>query len=100
MKRSGVKQEKICFIFDESNILSTAFLERMNALLASGEVPGLFEGEEYLSLINTYKEQATKDMKMMDVFTLFYIHFLIRLMTNCIEILLKMFNEICMSCLQ
>lgn len=39
----------------------------MNALLASGEVPGLFEGEEYLSLINLYKEQATKDMKMMDV---------------------------------
>jgi dynein heavy chain 1 len=39
--------EKICFIFDESNVLSTAFLERMNALLASGEVPGLFDGEEY-----------------------------------------------------
>jgi len=41
---------------DESNVLSVAFLERMNALLASGEVPGLFEGEEYVSLINTYKE--------------------------------------------
>lgn len=40
----------------------------MNALLASGEVPGLFEGEEYMSLINMYKEQATKDMKMMDVY--------------------------------
>lgn len=38
MKRAGVKQEKICFIFDESNVLSVAFLERMNALLASGEV--------------------------------------------------------------
>ncbi len=56
MKRSGCKQEKITFIFDESNVLSVAFLERMNALLASGEVPGLFEGEEYANLINTYKE--------------------------------------------
>jgi dynein heavy chain 1 len=28
----------------------------MNALLASGEVPGLFEGEEFGSLINNYKE--------------------------------------------
>ena len=56
MKRSGCKLEKITFIFDESNVLSVAFLERMNALLASGEVPGLFEGEEYTSLINTYKE--------------------------------------------
>lgn len=44
MKRAGVKQEKICFIFDESNCLSPAFLEKMNALLASGEIPGLFEG--------------------------------------------------------
>ena len=47
MKRAGCKMEKICFIFDEGNVLSTAFLERMNALLASGEVPGLFDGEEY-----------------------------------------------------
>ncbi len=52
MRRAGCKMEKICFIFDESNVLSTAFLERMNALLASGEVPGLFDGEEYTALIN------------------------------------------------
>ena len=56
MKRAGCHREKITFIFDESNVLSVAFLERMNALLASGEVPGLFEGEEYVSLINAYKE--------------------------------------------
>lgn len=46
LRRVGVEGEKICFIFDESNALSSAFLERMNALLASGEIPGLFEGEE------------------------------------------------------
>ena len=56
MKRSGCKGEKICFIFDESNVLSVAFMEKMNALLASGEIPGLFEGEEFNSLIATYKE--------------------------------------------
>ena len=43
MKRAGCKGEKISFIFDESNILSVSFMERMNALLASGEIPGLFE---------------------------------------------------------
>ena len=37
-RRVGIDGEKICFIFDESNVLSTAFLERMNALLAAGEV--------------------------------------------------------------
>lgn len=56
MKKAGVKQERICFIFDESNALSVAFLERMNALLASGEVPGLFDGEDYMSLIHQMKE--------------------------------------------
>ncbi len=52
MKRAGVKCEKITFIFDESNVLGPAFLEKMNALLASGEIPGLFEGDEYTALIN------------------------------------------------
>ena len=44
LRRSGCKGEKICFILDESNVLDSSFLERMNTLLANGEVPGLFEG--------------------------------------------------------
>merc|ERR1712037_63526 len=47
MRRVGVEGEKVCFIFDESNVLGSGFLEAMNALLASGEIPGLFEGDEY-----------------------------------------------------
>ena len=66
MKRAGCKGEKICFIFDESNVLGPAFLERMNALLASGEVPGLFEGDEYISLINSAKEFILKEQKAAD----------------------------------
>lgn len=45
LRRSGCKNEKIAFILDESNVLESGFLERMNTLLANGEVPGLFEGE-------------------------------------------------------
>ena len=63
MKRAGCKGEKICFIFDESNVLGPAFLERMNALLASGEVPGLFEGDEYISLLNMARENIVKEIK-------------------------------------
>lgn len=58
MKLSGCQGEKVCFIFDESNILDAAFLERMNALLASGEVPGLFEGDEYISLMSACRETS------------------------------------------
>ena len=66
MKRAGCKGEKICFIFDESNVLGPAFLERMNALLASGEVPGLFEGDEYISLLNMAREHIVKEIKGVD----------------------------------
>lgn len=59
MKRAGAKQEKITFIFDESNVLGPSFLEKMNALLASGEIPGLFEGDEYMALINILKEASS-----------------------------------------
>jgi dynein heavy chain 1 len=60
MKRAGVNEEKICFIFDESNVLESSFLERMNTLLASGEVPGLFEGDDYTSLMHGLRETVSK----------------------------------------
>ena len=59
--RSGCKHEKICFIFDESNVLDTAFLERMNALLASGEVPGLFEDADFVNLMQECKEMGRRE---------------------------------------
>lgn len=46
LRRAGCKNEKIAFILDESNVLESGFLERMNTLLANGEVPGLFEGKQ------------------------------------------------------
>merc|ERR1719193_561471 len=61
LKRAGAGQEKICFIFDEGNILDTAFLERMNALLASGEVPGLFEEQEYQQLMKEMRDLVKRD---------------------------------------
>jgi dynein heavy chain 1 len=59
--RSGCQSEKVCFIFDESNVLDSAFLERMNALLASGEVPGLFEGADWDGLMEQCKLAASRD---------------------------------------
>ena len=67
LKRVGVDGEKISFIFDESNALDSAFLERMNSLLASGEVPGLFEGEERTALMNACRDAfAQKDDLIID----------------------------------
>ena len=66
LRRSGCKGEKIAFILDESNVLDSAFLERMNTLLANAEVPGLFEGDEYGALMTACKEGAQRDGLMLD----------------------------------
>jgi len=51
---------------DESNMLETGFLERLNTLLANGEVPGLFEGDDYNTLLNQIKEGAQRQGQMPD----------------------------------
>ncbi|KAL7751554.1 dynein heavy chain [Sorochytrium milnesiophthora] len=66
LRRAGCKGEKICFIMDESNVLDSGFLERMNTLLANAEVPGLFEGDEHAALMTQCKEGAARDGLMLD----------------------------------
>ena len=66
LRRSGCKDEKICFILDESNVMDSSFLERMNTLLANGEVPGLFEGDEFTTLMTQCKEGAQREGLMLD----------------------------------
>ena len=81
LRRAGCRNEKMCFIMDESNMLDTGFLERLNTLLANGEVdrsqrkgnaggwlqvPGLFEGDEYTTLMSQIKEGAQRQGLMLD----------------------------------
>jgi dynein cytoplasmic 1 heavy chain len=82
LTRAGTKNEKICFIFDESNVLNTAFLERMNALLASGEVPGLFDGADFKQLMLDCKESARRDGVMIDAEEELYSRFCTQVQRN------------------
>ncbi|RXW18037.1 hypothetical protein EST38_g7810 [Candolleomyces aberdarensis] len=67
LRRAGCKGEKICFIMDEeSNVLDSGFLERMNTLLANAEVPGLFAGDEHAALMTACKEGSQRDGLMLD----------------------------------
>lgn len=47
-------------------MLESSFLERMNTLLAGGEVPGLFEGEEYTGLMHECKQAVQRNGLIMD----------------------------------
>uniref|UniRef100_A0A7E4ZT92 Dynein heavy chain, cytoplasmic n=1 Tax=Panagrellus redivivus TaxID=6233 RepID=A0A7E4ZT92_PANRE len=82
LRRAGCKNERICFIMDESNMLDTGFLERLNTLLANGEVPGLFEGEEHTSLMNQIKEGAAKAGHMLDSHDELYKYFTAQVIRN------------------
>lgn len=66
LRRTGCKGEKICFIMDESNVLDSGFLERMNTLLANAEIPGLFEGDEFATLMTSCKEGAQRQGLLLD----------------------------------
>ncbi|KAJ4680103.1 dynein heavy chain [Exophiala dermatitidis] len=66
LRACGCRGQKICFIMDESNVLDSGFLERMNTLLANGEVPGLFEGDEYSALMTACKEGAQRQGLLLD----------------------------------
>ena len=56
MRLAGLKGRPVCFLLNESNIVSSGFLEYMNALLASGDVPGLFDGDEWPKLMSQIRE--------------------------------------------
>lgn len=66
LRRAGCKGEKICFIMDESNVLDSGFLERMNTLLANAEIPGLFEGDDYTALMTACREGSQRDGHMLN----------------------------------
>ncbi|KAH3668236.1 hypothetical protein OGAPHI_001990 [Ogataea philodendri] len=64
--RRAAEGTKVCFIIDESSILETEFLERMNTLLANAEVPGLFEGEEFSTLMTICSQRSQEQGLFLD----------------------------------
>ncbi|PIO76653.1 putative ATP synthase F1, delta subunit [Teladorsagia circumcincta] len=82
LRRAGCRNEKMCFIMDESNMLDTGFLERLNTLLANGEVPGLFEGDEHTTLMTQIKEGAQRQGLMLDSHDELYKWFTMQVMRN------------------
>lgn len=54
----GVGGQKTCLLLDESNMMETSFIERMNTLLANSDIPGLFEEEELNSLMSKIRNKV------------------------------------------
>lgn len=64
--RAGCKNEKIVFILDESNFIDSSFVEKTNTLLANGEIPGLFDGDELNLLLSQVNDLAQQNGKILE----------------------------------
>jgi len=62
MKTSGVEANPVCFLFPDNHVIEESFLEDINNLLNTGEVPDLFEKKEDLEDLK--KEMGDKIIKM------------------------------------
>ena len=51
-KAAGVQNRKIMFLLTDEQIVDESFLEDINNVLNTGDVPGLFESEEFDQMIN------------------------------------------------
>lgn len=58
--------EKVCFMIDESSVLETSFIERMNTLLANAEIPGLFEDDNLQSLMKLCQTELQRGGLFLD----------------------------------
>ena len=59
-KTAGVQNKPIMFLLTDEQIIDESFLEDINNILNSGEVPDLFESEEYDQMVNELIPQMKK----------------------------------------
>lgn len=55
---AGAKNEDTVFLFTDTQIVQEEFLEDINNMLNSGEVPNLFESDEYEKVIIAVRDAA------------------------------------------
>jgi len=56
--KSGVKEEKILFLFTEGQITNERFLVYINDLLSSGEIADLYTLDEKEAIINNVRAKV------------------------------------------
>ena len=59
MLLSGVEEEQIFMVIEDQNLIEDQFLDLINSLLSSGEIPGLYSPEEMEPLLQPLKQNAT-----------------------------------------
>ncbi|XP_045920170.1 dynein axonemal heavy chain 2 isoform X2 [Micropterus dolomieu] len=58
---TGVDNKPTVFLFNDTQITDKSFLEDINNILSSGEVPNLYKQDEFVEVCNALSESARKD---------------------------------------
>uniref|UniRef100_A0A672TN04 Cytoplasmic dynein 2 heavy chain 1 n=1 Tax=Strigops habroptila TaxID=2489341 RepID=A0A672TN04_STRHB len=58
---AGIEGKQVVLLLEDYQFVHSTFLEMVNSLLSSGEVPGLYKIEELEPLLSPLKDQASQD---------------------------------------
>ncbi|OWK62944.1 Cytoplasmic dynein 2 heavy chain 1 [Lonchura striata] len=61
MELAGIEAQQVVLLLEDYQLINSSFLEMVNSLLSSGEVPGLYKIEELEPLLSPLKDQASQD---------------------------------------
>ena len=61
MQIAGVEGRELVYVLEDHQVLEPTYLELINSLLSSGEVPGLFSPEELESLLSPLREGMSEE---------------------------------------
>ncbi|XP_053561557.1 cytoplasmic dynein 2 heavy chain 1 [Bombina bombina] len=61
MQMAGIDGQQVVLLLEDYQFVQPTFLEMINSLLSSGEIPGLYTIEELEPLLSPLKDQASED---------------------------------------
>ena len=61
MQIAGVENEQVFFLLEDHNLIDHNFLDMVNSLLSSGEIPGLYTPEELEPLLTPLRQNANNE---------------------------------------
>nr|CRZ22352.1 BMA-CHE-3 [Brugia malayi] len=67
----AINGKHIVYIIEDYQLLHDAFLQSINSLLSSGDIPGIFTTQEFDSFLVSLREQASQDAFQGDLYSYF-----------------------------
>jgi dynein heavy chain len=64
MFRTGIDGEKVSFVMTDTQIISESFIEDINNMLNTGEIPNLYLPEDKDKIVNSVREIVIQMKKL------------------------------------